>query len=121
MCGGLGRYWNVDPVILRVAFGVSLLFGGFVALFIAAFRPLFARADWLAFAAFATVMFALPYGWENTLEGFNSQWYFLLLASLGGLMAIVPAAAFGAVKTFSAGMPAATIFRTAVTISSRPP
>ncbi len=29
VCGGLGRYWNVDPVILRVAFGVSLLFGGF--------------------------------------------------------------------------------------------
>lgn len=29
VCGGLGRYWKVDPVILRVAFGVSLLFGGF--------------------------------------------------------------------------------------------
>ncbi len=29
VCGGLGQYWNVDPVILRVAFGVSLLFGGF--------------------------------------------------------------------------------------------
>lgn len=28
VCGGLGRYWNVDPVILRVAFGVSLLLGG---------------------------------------------------------------------------------------------
>ncbi|MCU0279431.1 MAG: PspC domain-containing protein, partial [Candidatus Nanopelagicales bacterium] len=29
VCGGLGRYWNVDPVVLRVAFGVSLLLGGF--------------------------------------------------------------------------------------------
>lgn len=29
VCGGLGRYWNVDPIILRVAFGVSLLVGGF--------------------------------------------------------------------------------------------
>ena len=29
VAGGLGQYWNVDPVILRVAFGVSLLFGGF--------------------------------------------------------------------------------------------
>lgn len=29
VCGGLGRYWNVDPVILRVVFGVSLLMGGF--------------------------------------------------------------------------------------------
>ena len=26
-CGGLGRYWNIDPIILRVAFGVSLLVG----------------------------------------------------------------------------------------------
>ncbi len=29
VCGGLGRYWNVDPVVLRVLFGVSLLLGGF--------------------------------------------------------------------------------------------
>jgi phage shock protein PspC (stress-responsive transcriptional regulator) len=29
VCGGLGRYWNVDPVVLRVVFGVSLLLGGF--------------------------------------------------------------------------------------------
>lgn len=28
VCGGLGRYWNIDPVILRVVFGVSLLVGG---------------------------------------------------------------------------------------------
>ena len=28
VCGGLGRYWNIDPIILRVAFGVSLLIGG---------------------------------------------------------------------------------------------
>ena len=27
VCGGLGRYWNIDPIILRVAFGVSLLVG----------------------------------------------------------------------------------------------
>ncbi len=29
VCGGLGRYWNVDPVVLRVLFGVSVLLGGF--------------------------------------------------------------------------------------------
>ena len=38
-------------------------------------------------------MFALPFGWENSLEGFNSQWYFLLLTSLSGLLAIVAAPA----------------------------
>ena len=87
----LEGYW--DPILQAAA--NALLFGGFVAMFIAAFRPVFVRSDWLAFAAFATVMFALPLGWENTLEGFNSQWYFLLLASISGLLAIVGAAAFG--------------------------
>src|SRR4051794_20425405 len=28
VAGGLGRYFNVDPVIFRIAFGVSLFFGG---------------------------------------------------------------------------------------------
>lgn len=28
VCAGLGRYWNVDPVVLRVVFAVSLLLGG---------------------------------------------------------------------------------------------
>lgn len=28
VAGGLGRYFNVDPVIIRIAFAVSVLFGG---------------------------------------------------------------------------------------------
>jgi phage shock protein PspC (stress-responsive transcriptional regulator) len=28
VAGGLGRYFNVDPIVFRVAFGVSVLFGG---------------------------------------------------------------------------------------------
>src|SRR3954454_6642331 len=28
VAGGLGRYFGLDPVLFRVAFGVSLLFGG---------------------------------------------------------------------------------------------
>lgn len=29
VCGGLARYWNIDPIILRVAFAVSILVGAF--------------------------------------------------------------------------------------------
>src|SRR5512146_802367 len=43
----LEGYW--DPILQMAA--NALLFGGFAALFIAAFRPLLAGADWLAFAA----------------------------------------------------------------------
>ena len=32
VAGGLGRYFDVDPVIVRIAFGVSLFFGGLGAL-----------------------------------------------------------------------------------------
>lgn len=86
----LEGYW--DPILQMTA--NTLLLGGFVGLFITAFRPVLARTPWLAFAAFATIMFALPFGWENTLAGFNSQWYFVLLTGVSGLVAIVAAAAF---------------------------
>ena len=36
----------------------------------------------------------LPFGWENMLAGFQPQWYFLLLFSIGGLVIIVDAKAF---------------------------
>jgi hypothetical protein len=42
---------------------------------------------------FSSVIFSLPFGWENTLAGFNSQWYFLLLFSIAGLVTIIDAAA----------------------------
>ena len=32
VAGGLGRYFGVDPVIFRIAFGISILFGGIGAL-----------------------------------------------------------------------------------------
>ena len=41
-----------------------------------------------AFFAFATLLFAVPYGHQNTLSGFQSQFYFLLLFSFLFLWAI---------------------------------
>ena len=32
VCGGLGNYFNIDPVIIRVA-AVALFFAGFMGLF----------------------------------------------------------------------------------------
>ena len=44
MAGGLGRYFDVDPVIFRIAFAVSILFGGLgVIAYLAA--ALFVPAD----------------------------------------------------------------------------
>jgi hypothetical protein len=86
----LGGYW--DPILQMVA--NTLIFGAVVALFIAAFRPILDRRSWLVFALFSMVIFSLPFGWENTLAGFNSQWYFLLLFSFAGLVVIIDAIAF---------------------------
>ena len=36
----------------------------------------------LALLVFATVLFAVPYAWENTLAGFQAQFYFVLLFSV---------------------------------------
>ena len=86
----LEGYW--DPILQMVA--NTLILGVVVALFIAAFRPILDRWSWLAFALFSMVIFSLPFGWDNTLSGFNSQWYFLLLFSLAGLVVIIDAVAF---------------------------
>ncbi|MEI7707647.1 MAG: hypothetical protein WCI90_05200 [Chlorobium sp.] len=42
----------------------------------------------LQFFAFATLLFAVPYGHQNTLSGFQSQFYFLLLFSFPFLWSI---------------------------------
>ncbi|MEI7553102.1 MAG: hypothetical protein WCL24_12305, partial [Verrucomicrobiota bacterium] len=52
---------------------------------------LFLALPWLprpwpgVFAALLTLLFTLPFGWENSLFGFQVQFYFLLLFSLGHL------------------------------------
>jgi hypothetical protein len=46
------------------------------------------RAKILLFS-FACILFSIPYGWENTLAGFQSPFYFLLLFSFMFLWCIV--------------------------------
>jgi hypothetical protein len=86
----LGGYW--DPILQMLA--NTVIIGAFVALLVAAFRPILDRASWIMLALFTAVLYALPFGWESTLAGFHSQWYFMLLFSLAGMLAIIKAAAF---------------------------
>jgi len=50
----------------------------------------------LVFLGFALFFFALPFGWDNTLSGFQVQFYFLLLLSLVGLLLLSRASAWSA-------------------------
>ena len=47
------------------------------------------RGTKFAFFFFASLLFAVPFGYENTLAGFQSQFYFLLLFSVVFLWAII--------------------------------
>jgi hypothetical protein len=85
----LEGYW--DPVLQMIA--NTLVLGAAVALLIVAFRPMLDHRLWLVFALFSTVFF-IPFGWDSTLGGYLSQWYFLLLFSISGLTVIIGSAAF---------------------------
>jgi hypothetical protein len=86
----LAGYW--DPILQMLA--NTLWLAGVVALLIAAVSPLLDRLSLFGFALFTTAAFALPLDWANTLSGFNSQWYFMELLGLAGLLALVAAPAF---------------------------
>jgi hypothetical protein len=46
--------------------------------------------------AFGLPLFGWPYGWENTLAGFQSCFYFLLLFSVGSIWLVIGASPFSA-------------------------
>jgi len=51
-------------------------------------------AGTLLLATFATMLFALPFGWMNTLVGFQTQFYLLVLLAPLSLWLLVPSAAW---------------------------
>lgn len=78
-----------DPVV-EMAFNAAL--AGLVAVGLAAMLgralPPDGRARILGVPALAALLFALPFAWENTLAGFQGQFFFLLgfsLVALAGL------------------------------------
>ena len=89
-CLVLEGYW--DPIVQMLA--NALIYGAAGALFIAAFRCVLGASSWTLFAAFAMLVFALPWTWGTTLDGFNGQYYFLELFSIAALIVIAGARAF---------------------------
>ena len=88
----LNGYW--DPILQMLA--NTLIYGGFVGLFVGAFRSVLTRTSWIAFVFFSALIFSLPFTWGNTLEGFNSQWYFMLLFSMATMFVVTHASALSA-------------------------
>ncbi|MDC7787696.1 hypothetical protein PQJ75_04955 [Rhodoplanes sp. TEM] len=82
-----------DPILQMVAGAV--LHVGTLALVLAVLLRGLGAGERLALCGFAALVFGLPFGSDNTLWGFQSQFYFLLLFSVAGLVLLVPAPAFG--------------------------
>ena len=86
----LNGYW--DPILQMVS--NALLSGLITAMVVSAFRQMLDIVTLIVLTLFSIVIFALPLTDENILGGFQSQWYFLVLASLSGLIVLHGASAF---------------------------
>ena len=84
--------WN--PLLQMVV--NAALHVGFVCLLVALLARVMNRQHLLAILAFCFLLFCWPYGWENTLAGFQSCFYLSLLFSVGAIWLIVGAAPFSA-------------------------
>jgi hypothetical protein len=49
------------------------------------------KSGYFGLCLFAGVLFSIPFGWENTLGGFQSPFYFLLILSTTAIILIMPA------------------------------
>jgi len=67
---------------------------GFVCLLVSQLTMVVGQRHLLAILAFSLVLFSWPYAWENTLAGFQSCFYFLLLFSIGSVWLVTSASPF---------------------------
>lgn len=72
-----GKVW--DPILQMQVNAVLHVFALCVLLFLA--MRVVPEKKKFALFVFVAVVFSIPFGWENTLAGFQSQFYFLLLFS----------------------------------------
>jgi len=65
-----------------------------IAALLLALKAMVDRAAWLVGCLISTALFAIPLAWENTLGGFQSQFYFLALFSVlhlaGSFLSVKP-------------------------------
>ncbi|MDH6240324.1 hypothetical protein M2125_000114 [Polynucleobacter sphagniphilus] len=79
-----GGIWN--PILEMFVNAVVHVFALFILIFCIGKSVPSKRIIYLL--AFSFLIFSIPFGWENTLAGFQSQFYFLLLFSFGFLWII---------------------------------
>ena len=77
-----------DPIV-QMLFN-ALVHVAAIGLLIALLGRLLDLARFLLFAAFALLFFAVPFGWDNTLGGFQLQFYYLILLSVLSLHLALP-------------------------------
>ncbi|MDP1666455.1 MAG: hypothetical protein Q8L79_15190 [Methylobacter sp.] len=87
-----GKIW--DP-ILQMRVNAVLHVASLSVLLFYLSKTLLSPGSKTALFVFSAVLFSIPFGWENTLAGFQSQFYFLLLFSFFYLWAM------SAYKTYS--------------------
>jgi hypothetical protein len=94
---GLGELWangTWSPILEMLV--NALVHVTAVAALVAAVSPMLRTGALITFVLFATVVAALPFGWENTLGGFQLQFYLLILLALASLFLLYDARAWSA-------------------------
>jgi len=82
--------WNpLLQMVVNAALHVSL-----ICLLAVMLTQVVGRRFLPAILAFCLMLFSWPYGWENTLTGFQSCFYFVLLFSIGSIWMVIDSAPF---------------------------
>jgi hypothetical protein len=88
----LNRQW--DP-LLEMTVGAAI-HAGFLAALLVFARTLVSGLRFMGVALATAALFLLPFDWENTLQGIQSQFYLLEWGALGTLVLCVPSAPLSA-------------------------
>ena len=72
-----------DPLLEMVA--QAALHAGVLAFFVALCRSFLRQCSWIGFALLTVLIYCIPFSYENTLWGFQSQFYFATLCGLCGI------------------------------------
>lgn len=72
----------------------AVLHAGAIGLLVAMVGSALTRGRFLVLCAISLAVFAIPFGWENTLNAFHANWYFLILLGLIALWLVIGHSAF---------------------------
>jgi len=72
-----------DPVVTMVV--QAILHAAILGLFLGLLRSVLVARSWYLLVALTVLMYWVPFSWNNTLWGFQSQFYFVLLCGLTGI------------------------------------